>query len=524
MTDTVLLSMEHITKIYGNGIVANEDVDLSVRKGEIHALMGENGAGKSTLMKILFGIERPDGGEIWLDGKKVEIASPTVALGLGIGMVHQHFMLVPSLTVAENLILGSEPVKGVVMDHAKAIRSTREIAERYNLPVDPRAKVKDLPVGMKQRVEILKALYRGAGLLILDEPTAVLAPQETEQLFRQLKSLRDQGHTIIFISHKLREIKEICDRITIMRSGRSVGVYDVAGVTLKEISRLMVGRDFVDKIDKTPPSRGGAVLEAKHLSYGFGQPRLSLRDVSFAVRSGEILGIAGVEGNGQRELVELVSGLRPMEEGEILFRGKSIRRESILGLRERQMAHIPQDRLLYGGAAKSTIRDNLIADRVQKREYGPLLRMGRLDRLCGELIREFGVKCEDSRNTLGMLSGGNMQKVVAARELSGDVAFLIADQPSRGIDVGAAKAIHQKILALRDRGTAVLLVSADLNEVMELSDSLMVMYDGEVVAYFPDASKVEEQELGSYMLGLKKQSEEEIRGACHVQPATEPAV
>lgn len=347
MKDTTILSMNHITKIYGNGIMANEDVTLSVREGEIHALMGENGAGKSTLMKVLFGIEKPDGGEILLNGRPVQITNPTVALSFGIGMVHQHFMLVPSLTVAENLVLGSEPKKGIVLDYAVAIRDTEKIAKEYNLPVDPRAKVKDLPVGMKQRVEILKALYRGAKLLILDEPTAVLAPQETDELFRQLKHLRDQGHTIIFISHKLREIKEICDRITIMRAGRSVGVYDVSSITAEEISRLMVGRDFVEKIDKTPAKRGETVLEAKHVSYGFGEDRLSLQDVSFSVRGGEILGIAGVEGNGQRELVELISGLRPMEKGDILFRGKSIRGESILKLRNRKMAHIPQDRLLY---------------------------------------------------------------------------------------------------------------------------------------------------------------------------------
>ncbi|WP_318268224.1 ABC transporter ATP-binding protein [Ruthenibacterium lactatiformans] len=524
MKDTTILSMNHITKIYGNGIMANEDVTLSVREGEIHALMGENGAGKSTLMKVLFGIEKPDGGEILLNGRPVQITNPTVALSFGIGMVHQHFMLVPSLTVAENLVLGSEPKKGIVLDYAVAIRDTEKIAKEYNLPVDPRAKVKDLPVGMKQRVEILKALYRGAKLLILDEPTAVLAPQETDELFRQLKHLRDQGHTIIFISHKLREIKEICDRITIMRAGRSVGVYDVSSITAEEISRLMVGRDFVEKIDKTPAKRGETVLEAKHVSYGFGEDRLSLQDVSFSVRGGEILGIAGVEGNGQRELVELISGLRPMEKGDILFRGKSIRGESILKLRNRKMAHIPQDRLLYGGAAKSTIRDNLISDRVQKKAFGPLLNVKRLNQLCENLIREFSVKCEDKHNTLGMLSGGNMQKVVAARELSGEVDFLIADQPSRGIDVGATKFIHQKILALRDKGTAVLLVSADLNEVMELSDSLMVMYDGEIVAYFPDASQVEERELGSYMLGLKKQSKEEIGREFHVESTTESAV
>lgn len=507
-----ILSMNHITKIYGNGIIANEDVTLSVREGEIHALMGENGAGKSTLMKILFGIEKPDGGEILLNGKPVDIVNPSVALALGIGMVHQHFMLVPSLTVAENMVLGNEPKKGVVLNHAKMVEDTAAIAQKYNFVIDPKAKIKDLPVGMKQRVEILKALYRGAKILILDEPTAVLAPQETDELFKQLKILRDNGHTIIFISHKLREIKEICDRLTVMRAGRSIGVYDVADTSAEEISRLMVGRDVVLKVDKKPAARGETMLRVSNLSYGYGEDRLLLKEVSFSVKKGEILGIAGVEGNGQRELVEIISGLRELEEGEVLLEGKSIKGKSILKLRGERMAHIPQDRLVYGGAAKSSITENLISDRVQTKEYGPLLNTKKLNQLSGELIQEFGVKCEDSRNTLGMLSGGNMQKVVAARELSGAVKFLIADQPSRGIDVGATKFIHHKILSLRDQGTAVLLVSADLNEVMELSDSLMVMYDGEITAYFSDASQIDERELGSYMLGLKKQSKEELKG------------
>lgn len=288
-----VLSMKGITKIYGNGILANDKVDFSVNAGEIHALMGENGAGKSTLMKMIFGIEHPDEGEIYCRGQKVEINSPTDALKLGIGMVHQHFMLVPSLSVAENMVLRSEPRKGMFLDMEKAVAETEAISQKYNLPIDARARVSDLAVGMKQRVEILKALYRGANILILDEPTAVLTPQETSELFKQLKLLREQGHTVIFISHKIREIKELCDRITILRSGRSMGVYNVDEVSVEDISRLMVGRDVVSKIDKAPKHPGAPVLEVKNLSYGYAQEKMMLKNVNFSARGGEILGIAG---------------------------------------------------------------------------------------------------------------------------------------------------------------------------------------------------------------------------------------
>lgn len=515
ITSEIILEMRNITKIYGNGVMANEKVNFSVRKGEIHALMGENGAGKSTLMKMLFGIERPDEGEICIYGEKVQIKSPTDALKLGIGMVHQHFMLVDSLTVAENMVLRCEPKKGLFVDMEQAVREAENIAKTYHFQMDARAVVANLPVGMKQRVEILKALYRGARILILDEPTAVLTPQETEELFKQLKRLRDNGHTIIFISHKIREIKELCDRITILRGGRSMGVYDVAQASVEDISSLMVGRDHVSRVVKRPARPGETVLQVKDLKYGYAHDRLILNGVSFSVRRGEILGVAGVEGNGQREMIEIITRLRRNEDGEIRMSGRDIGAAQVREFRDLGCGYIPQDRLTYGAAVDSSIQDNLISTGVDSRglRRGLFLSSKKIRDYSARLIREFQVKCDSPFTDLGMLSGGNMQKVVVARELSGDLNLIIADQPTRGIDIGTAAFIHQKLISLRDEGKAVLLVSADLNEIMELSDSLIVMHEGRISAYFPEAAKVTERSLGRYMLGVDRQSEEEIRGA-----------
>lgn len=318
------IEMKGITKIYSNGVVANKDVDFSVNYGEIHAVMGENGAGKSTLMKMLFGIEKVDKGQIFFEGKPVTINSPAEAIALKIGMVHQEFMLVPSLTVAENMVLREEPRKGIFIDRNKAVEETRKISEAFHLPVDPRARVVDLPVGIKQRVEILKALYRGAKILILDEPTAVLTPQETEELFRQLLILKEHGHTVIFISHKIREIKQICDRITILKNGRSMGVYQVKDISEADISRLMVGHEVKMNLEKKEAHPGNTVLKVEHVHYGYGEGKLKLNDVTFSVRKGEIVGIAGVEGNGQRELLECLTGLRKAQRGRVTISGKDV--------------------------------------------------------------------------------------------------------------------------------------------------------------------------------------------------------
>ena len=510
-----ILSMKGITKVYPNGIVANKDVDLIVKKGEIHAIMGENGAGKSTLMKILFGMEQPEEGEIVLRGKKISLSSPSAAIQNGIGMVHQHFMLVPSLTVAENMVLGAEPQKnGPFFDFDQAVRMTEEVSKKYNLSINPKATVENLAVGKKQKLEILKALLRGAEILILDEPTAVLTPQETKELFHELINLKNQGFTIIFISHKLKEIKQITDRLTILRNGRSMGVHETSSISEQEISRLMVGRDVVLTVEKTPSKPGSIVLETKNVTCYDHENKSVVKNLSLRVRKGEILGIAGVEGNGQGQLVEMVTGLRKPSKGEIYINDKPISGMSVKQIRNQKTSHIPEDRMVYGVAADGSIGDNLISDRYNHSQYNGLflLKTSLLKQRSDDLIEDYKIKCDGSNQQVKMLSGGNIQKVVVAREFSSEPELIIADQPTRGIDVGSTEFIRKQLVELRDQGTAILLVSADLNEVMELSDSLAVMYEGVITAYFPDASQVDEMELGMYMLGLKRMDNEAMGG------------
>jgi simple sugar transport system ATP-binding protein len=450
-----IVQMKGITKVYPNGIAANQGVDFSVRRGEIHALMGENGAGKSTLMKMLFGMEQPTEGEIIVNDEKVLLTSPTAAIAHGIGMVHQHFMLVPSLTVAENIVLGMVPKKsGVLIDYKKALEITKEYSERFNLAVNPDAKVMDIPVGMKQKVEILKALIRGAKILILDEPTAVLTTQETAELFKELIHLKEQGYTIIFISHKLKEIKQITDRLTIMRGGKTMGVFETASITEQEISRLMVGRDVVLDVEKDAPHPTDVVLRVEGLQYRIRRLGVSL---------------------------------------------------------------VPEDRMTYGIAESASIEENVISDRFTEKRFnhGPLFDMKAIHAESDRLIEDYTVLCKSRRQKVKMLSGGNIQKVVVAREFSSDPTLIIADQPTRGIDVGATEFIRKKLVDLSRAGAAVLLVSADLNEVMELSDSLIVLYGGKIAAYFEDTSDLDDVVMGEYMLGLKRQSDEEIGRVCH---------
>lgn len=511
-----MLSMEHITKIYENGFVANSNVNFCVRKGEIHGLVGENGAGKTTLMKVLFGQESLEEGRILLAGQETKITSPLDALGYGIGMVHQHFMLVESLSVADNMVLGGEPVKGALYDRKEARRRTLEVAGKYELAVDPDAIVENLSVGYKQRVEILKILLRGARLLLLDEPTAVLTPQEIRELFVQLKKLRDQGFSIVFISHKLNEVREICDRITVLRMGKSMGTVDVANVTETDISRMMVGRDVILDIEKEPAKPGASVLKVRDLTYVRPSGKAAFEQISFDVRSGEILGVAGVEGNGQSELADVIAGLLPIDAGEVWVNQESIKnKKTIREIREMGVSMVHEDRMTYGVSKIQSIKENMVVDRYYKKEYK---KHGLLDRqkIRAESLRhiqEFMVKCDGSEAAVKTLSGGNIQKVVAAREFTSHPKFLQACHPTRGIDVGAAEMIRKKILALRDEErTAVLLFSADLAELLSVSDSVVVMYAGKIVAYFPDAKQADEQQLGEYMLGLKKQSEEEIGG------------
>lgn len=510
-----IIYMKGITKVYPNGVVANKQVDFSCAEGEIHAVVGENGAGKTTLMKILFGEEYPEEGKIFIRGREVKISSPQTAIKHGISMVHQHFALVPSLTVAENVVLGKEPKKRVFLDFDKAVEITKRISEQYNLTINPKAKVKDISVGKKQKVEILKSLYRGAKVLILDEPTAVLTPQETFELFRELIELKNNGNTIIFITHKLKEVKEICDRVTIMRQGKNVGVFPINKVSIDDISNLMMGKKMDLDIKKKKADPKEPVLAVKDLSYlnEIGQP--VLKNVSFSIRAGEILGVAGVEGNGQKELVELITGLQLGYSGVINILGQNINKLSIKGIREVGVGHIPEDRLTYGVAEHATVEENLISNRYEKFQNKLLMDTRSINAWTNRIIDEYKIKVDSPKVLIRMLSGGNIQKVVVGRELTTEPKLLISNQPTRGIDVTSANFIHKKLVEMRDRGAAILLVSADLDEIMNLSDSLIVMYEGEIVAFFEDMSKVTEEELGRYMLGLAKQTLDEIGRCVH---------
>ena len=518
MSEELVIQMKGITKVYPNGTVANQDVNFDVRKGEIHALMGENGAGKSTLMKMLFGLEQPTSGEILVNGERVNLSSPTVAISKGIGMVHQQFMLVPSLTVAENMVLGMVPKKsGMLIDYKKAVEITEEYSKKFNLRVDANAKVMDIPVGMKQKVEILKALVRGAKILILDEPTAVLTTQETVELFTELKNLKKQGYTLIFISHKLNEIMEITDRMTILRGGRSMGIYETKNVTPEEISRLMVGRDVILKVDKDQAKPTDEVLKVRDLEYVNEWGKKMLDKVSLSVRKGEILGIAGVEGNGQKELVDMLFGFNAPNAGTIEVNGENIIGLDQRELREKHIALVPEDRMLYGIAGTASIEENLISDRCGEKRLnkGILFNMKSIHEESAKLVKDYTVLCKSAQQQVGSLSGGNIQKVVVAREFSNGPELIIADQPTRGIDVGATEFIRKKLVELSRSGIAVLLVSADLNEVMELSDSLIIMCSGKIAAYFEDTKELSDELMGKYMLGIEKQTPEEIRRVCH---------
>lgn len=511
------LRMSHIVKVYPNGVMANKDVTLSVNVGEIHALSGENGAGKSTLMKILFGEEQPTSGEIFINEKKVNISSPQMAIKLGIGMVHQHFMLVPSLTVTENVILGIEPTKGMMVDMAFARKQVGELGKKYNLYVEPDKRADELTVGQKQKVEILKALFRGVKILILDEPTAVLTPQETQELFDELLSLRENGYTIIFISHKLQEVKQICSRITIIRRGITMGVHDVKSISEQDISRLMVGRDIILKVDKKPARPGNALVKIKNLSVMGENKTCVLENLSFTLRKGEILGIAGVEGNGQTELVQVLTGMTAYSRGTVEVNGENIKGYSTEKIRNLKLSHIPADRMVEGIAPGLSITENMIADKLCWKRFfkNGIRNMNAVRKYGKEMIEEYQILCKSQDEDISSLSGGNIQKVVLARELSSFPQIIIADQPTRGVDVGATEFIRKRLIKMRDEGNGVLLISSDLNEILGLSDSLIVLYGGRIAAYIRDVPKMTETELGAYMLGIQAQSEEEIKEAQH---------
>jgi len=505
VADELVLEMRGIRKEFP-GIVANDDVGLDVRRGEVHALLGENGAGKSTLMNILYGLYKPDGGEIRLHGKPVTFASARDAIQAGIGMVHQHFMLIPVMTVAENIVLGAEPRDGVLLDERGAERRVRDLSERFGLAVNPSALVSEITVGQEQRVEILKALYRGADVLILDEPTAVLTPQEAGELFEIIRSLQEDGKSIIFISHKLNEVLEIADRITVLRRGRTIETVPREGATEASLARAMVGRDVLLRVEKAPAEPGDVLLSVGDMHVFDDRGIEKVRGVSFDVRAGEIVGIAGVDGNGQSELIEAITGLRKVDSGTIRVAGAELRDASARRMIDAGVGHIPEDRQRRGLVLEFSIAEN-----VALHDYAspPDAKWGwlfpsRLIERARRLIKEFDVRGGGPLTRAGGLSGGNQQKVVVAREIERDPKVLIAAQPTRGLDVGAIEYLHRRIVAERDEGRAVLLVSLELEEIFSLSDRILVIYEGEIVG--EHTGEVSEQEIGLEMLGGRERS------------------
>lgn len=484
------------------GVLANDHIDLDVREGEIHALLGENGAGKSTLMNILSGLYKPDEGEIWVRGKLVHFSSPKDALRCGIGMVHQHFMLVPSHTVAENVLLGLDEPR-FLLPPRKIEALVAEISHRYNLRVDPRARIWQLSVGEQQRVEVLKMLYRGANILIMDEPTAVLTPMEVEELFHTLRTMARNGHTIIFISHKLDEVLRIADRITVLRRGRvEASGLPAEGISKGELARLMVGREVLFHVEKRPCQPGEVVLEVQDLEALDDKGLPALRRVSFAVRSGEILGLAGVAGNGQRELAEAICGLRPVSSGCIKVHGKEITHASPAQILEMGVAFIPEDRIGVGSVPNLSIAENLALRSYRHQPIGNRWRLNRslMVRHAEELIAKFEIMTPSVHQPVRLLSGGNLQKMILAREMSARPRVIVAMHPTRGLDVGATEAIHRVLLSARDQGTGILLISEDLDELLALADRIAVIYEGQIMGEVK-ASEADIEHIGLMMAG-----------------------
>lgn len=501
-------------------VQANDDVNFSVKEGEIHALVGENGAGKTTLMNILYGLIKPDDGKILINEELAHINHPDDAIRLGIGMVHQHFKLVPSFTVAQNIMLGMEPNKFGWLKQRDEIELVEVLSNKFGLPVDPRAKVNELPVGMQQRVEILKTLQRDTKILVLDEPTAVLTPQEVRDLMVVVKRLsEEQGHTIIFITHKLIEVIEVADRVTVMRDGKNVGTKNVAGTDIPEMARMMVGREVLFRVKKEAAKPGDLVLEADGVTVASDNGYPVVMDLSLKVRSGEILGVAGVSGNGQTELVEAISGIRPVEIGTIKLNGEVVTNTSVNERRHTGMAHIPEDRIHMGLNLNTNMDENVLLSRQRDKgfnKYG-LLRRKKISEFAGQIIEDFDVHGAKPGGSVDTLSGGNMQKIVVGRELSYEPEFIIANQPTRGLDVGSIEFVHRTLIEARDRGSAILLVSVELDEIMSLSDRVAVIYRGKINGEF-DIKDATEEKLGILMAGG---SLEDVEGSNN---GNEPAV
>jgi ABC-type uncharacterized transport system ATPase subunit len=492
-----IIEMRGITKRFG-AVVANKSINLSIPDNTIHSIVGENGAGKSTIMKILYGFYTADEGEIWIDGERREIRNPHDAIALGLGMVHQHFMLVPPMTVLENIVLGAEPGNAAKIDFKQAESQINKLSKDFGFDIDPRKRVEQLSVGQQQRVEVLKALYRGARILILDEPTAVLTPQEVEEFFKILRSMRQQGKTIIIITHKLNEVLALSDNVTVMRDGQVVGETPTTNTSAPDLARMMVGRDVLLRVEKPEAKPKDVVLSVKNLSAGS-----KLNGVSFDVRAGEIVGIAGVEGNGQTELVEVLAGLHRASEGSCALGGREMTKLFARQIKELGIAHIPEDRHRRGLLLEFDLADNTILGTQYRKP--PVTTAGLLDEKaindkCNRLIRDFDVRPPNAALPARALSGGNQQKLIIGREFDLHPKLLLVSQPTRGVDIGAIEFIHRKLVELRDAGAAILLISAELEEVLSLSDRVLVMYQGRIVGEV-DPQKVEQEEIGLMMTG-----------------------
>ena len=507
MSETVV-KFEHVSMEFP-GVLANDDVSLEIKKGEVFALVGENGAGKSTLMNILYGINTPTNGEVYVKGQRIEHFSPKAAIERGVGMVHQHFMLVPSFTVAQNIVLSREPRRlGVFFDNAKAERETRGLVEEYGLEVDPAATVRDISVGLQQRVEILKTLYRGADILILDEPTAVLTPQETDELFDVIRRIvREKQMTVIIITHKLYEVMAISDRVGVMRQGRLAGLENTRDVNEKILASMMVGRPVLfDHLEKTGEP-GEVVIGVEELRVGDNRGLEAVCGVSLSVRAGEVLGIAAIEGNGQSELLEAICGLRRAESGHVRIGGEDVTNRSPGEIRARGLANIPEDRLATGVDKYASVTDNLLVGRQRDKEFNALgfhQKRSSIESYASELYDRFDIRGAGVDTEVGSMSGGNMQKVVVAREFSYDTPALVISQPTRGVDIGAMEFIHTRIIEKRNSGCAVLLSSADLDEVFRLSDRIITLYEGRVTGEFR-ADSITKEEIGYYMTGHRRE-------------------
>jgi len=507
MADAPLLELTGITKRFP-GVVANDSVDFELRAGEVHALLGENGAGKSTLMNILYGLYHPDEGEIRMRGEAKRISSPNEAIDLGIGMVHQHFMLIPVMTVTENIVLGVEPSRGPFMNIDEARDRVQDISRRFGLAVQPDAKIESISVGQQQRVEILKALYRGADILILDEPTAVLTPQEADELFAILRSLQAEGKSIIFITHKLHEVLDIADRVTVLRRGKTIETVPREGATEDSLATLMVGREVLLRVDKKPSQPSDTLLRVEDLQVRDERGLEAVRGVGFEVRAGEIVGIAGVDGNGQSELIDAITGLRKVDAGTVVVDGTDVTGEGAKDSLDAGLGHIPEDRHRRGLILDFSLAENLALhdyDSPPESRYGWLFPR-RLVEVAKRLLREFDVRGGGPHTPAASLSGGNQQKVVIAREVNRNPRVLIAAQPTRGLDVGAIEFVHRRLVGERDEGRAILLVSFELDEVLSLADRILVLYEGRIVGEFDPS--VSEQELGIAMTGGRREEPE----------------